>query len=408
MQSADFQPNAPGNIVKTTFEDVFPSGTRVQIEGTAFVPHPLPPHAEIREWRGELFDIHDDLKTSLLRLDAEINLLPGKTLLLSAMQTREAQASSRIENTFASVREIALAALGTPHVPEQSREVFRNRQAIMAALESPLPVSGRLLKEMHSTLIVDPRHTPGQYRTKQVCIGDASLGFRGARFVPPPGVSVPACMGDWEIRCHAGDGKAPEWDQYPYFVRLALLHYQFEAIHPFSDGNGRLGRALVTVAPVKDGQLQHPVCNLSEWVQANRQQYYDRLLRVSTHGEWLPWVRFFFVAISSQAKADLARARRVSGLYERYVTTVTTKRVSILASRLIDYIFRQQAITIVQAARVLDLSYNAAKKHVENLEDLGMLRGQDDVERGKLYFAEEIMDAIRGDGPDEPSSREDL
>lgn len=398
MNPAMFQPNSPGRLEATAFDEIGPAGTVGIVRGMAFVPNPLPPDLDYDRVIGRLFPLLERLRTSLLRLEGMIDSLPGRTLLLSAMRVREAQASSRIENTFAPLRDIALAAIDESSVSGDSVEVLRNRRAIEAGLASNLPICARLIREMHRVLIADGKMRPGQFRDLQVCIGDKSRGFGNARFVPPPPKDVPGCMRDFEIFCNPGTAGAPPRTRLPYFVELALSHYQFETIHPFSDGNGRLGRALVTLAPVKDRELRHPVCNLSEWVQSHRDEYYDRLLRVSTHGDWVPWIEFFCTAIAEQASADLDRAQRVARLYSRYMEKVTQRRGSILLTRLIDHLFDRQVVTIPNAAKVMGVTYPAAQRHIQALEKAGVvskLRGRD---YAKIYIAEGVIRAIRGQG----------
>jgi Fic family protein len=404
MDETNFAAGFPGALVPTTFDEDADDGSVRTVHGQAFVPAPLPPVLDFVPMIGRLYGLLDRAKTSLLRLEALIDTLPGRTVLLSAMTTREAQASSRIENTYASIREIALAALDDRRVAGEPVEVLRNRRAIEAGLTSNLPISNRLLCMMHKILIADRRHRPGQFRDKQVCIGDRKRGFANARFVPPPGTLVEACMRDWELFCNPKAVNAPQRERLPYLMELALMHYQFEAVHPFSDGNGRLGRALVTLAPVKDGELRHPVCNLSEWVQHNREEYYDRLLRVSTHGEWEPWIRYFCTSVAEQAETDLARARRLGALYDKYASQLTTKRSSMLAIKLLDHLFDKQAVTATLAAEILDISFTAAQRHIANFEKLKILKLWMDEPWGRIYIAEGVVRAIRGQGEDEPST----
>lgn len=201
-------------------------------------------------------------------------------------------------------------------------------------------------------------------------------------------------MGDWEKNVNAQRSER----RFPYLVELAFAHYQFETIHPFNDGNGRLGRALVNLAPVKDEELRYPVCNLSEWVQAHRGEYYDRLLEVSTKNAWEDWTRFFCAAIGEQAQADLARAERVEQLYIAYCGKITGRRKSSVVRRLVDHIFERRVISTQQAADAMGVSYTAAQRHIADLVKLEILAPLDDAKYAKLYIAQGVLDAIRGDG----------
>ncbi|MFN0010214.1 MAG: Fic family protein [Phycisphaerales bacterium] len=403
MKRAQFQPGAPGQFVAADFMQASVAGSTVH-QVHAFVPDPLPPALDWVSITGRLFELLDRAKTALLRLEGLVDSLPAPYILLSPLRAREAQASSKIEDTFASLRDIAAAALTPPteaSVPgHQAVEVVRNAAAIKHGLESRLPVSRRLLCDMHRVLVVERAKRPGQLRDLQVCIGDEQRGAEHARFVPPPASQVEACLYAWERFHNPGSIGVPQRQRLPYFIELALSHYQFETIHPFSDGNGRLGRAVVNVAPVKDGVLKHPVCNLSEWVHSNRQEYYDRLLAVSTHGDWEGWIRFFLTAIAEQAAQDTLRAERLRSLYQRYFKLLDEGRNSIRAMRLINHLFDTPAVSVSRAASIMGLAYSAAQRHVQFLIDQRVLRQLGDSARDRVYIAEGIIKAIRGDGED--------
>lgn len=390
---------SPGRLVPATFEAKSPGGGAAPQSGWAFVPNPLPP-AELEARRDEVigrqWSLLDRAKTNLIRLESEAGSLPDPNVVLGAMRAREAQASSRIENTVASLADVAAAALRPSGTPSQASEVHRNRLAIEHGLNSPLPISERLVREMHGVLITDPRQRPAQFRDRQVHIGDAVRGFAGARFVPPPAGEVAGAMRDWELYVNPDALDAPQRSRWPDLIELAMAHYQFETIHPFSDGNGRLGRALVNLGPIKAGWLQRPVCNLSEWLQSHRQEYYDRLLAVSTHGAWEAWIEYFLRAVGEQALSDLQRVARIRALRSEYLSALATKRGSALAGKLIDHLFTQPAVTVLTAKRIMDLSYPGAKKHVDALVKRGVLVEATPGNYGKIYVAPGIIQAIHG------------
>lgn len=395
MKDSDFQPQFPGVLTPTSFTERREGVDRV-IQGRAFIPHPLPPDIESERLIGRLFDVLDRAKTRLLELQADVESLPDPQVLLSAMRAREVQSSSKIENTFSSLKDIALSEIITDRATQETLEVRRNKQAVEHGLVSPLPLSNRLISEIHAKLIIDPTHTPGKYRKRQVCIGDENRGFAAARFVPPPGDKVAECMKHWEHFVNPRTLGAPQRQEFPFFIELAMAHYQFEAIHPFSDGNGRLGRAIVNITPVKSGVLRQPVCNLSEWVQSNRAEYYERLLRVSTANEWEPWIRFFCTAIAEQATLDRDRAKRVRALYDKYHAENVTKGKSSLTLKLIDHLFSRFVITIPLAKEVLNVSYTSAQLHVERLVKAGVLVQANKGNYDKVYIANAILKAVRG------------
>lgn len=397
MRESDFQPGFPGVLVSTSFPEDR-GGVIRHVPGPAFVPAMLPPPLDRDRVVGRMFETLDRARSNLLRLEGLVDSLPEPGVLLRAMRLREVQASSRIENTVASLTEMALAEAGAS-VKEEAVEVHRNRLAIERGLASRLPISARLSRELHRVLMgaENPRARPGMLRDRQVYIGDEGRGFARARFVPPPpGIELERCLRDWELFANPRALEAPEREHWPELIELAMAHYQFEAIHPFSDGNGRLGRALVNIAPVKSGYLKHPVCNISEWMAGHRQEYYDKLLRVSTHNAWEEWIEFFCHALAEQAALDRDRAGRVSALRKRYQTAVTTKRNSALLGRLVDHLFTQQVVSIPRVAEYLGVTYPAAQKHVEFLVAQRVLSPVSRSSYGKLYIARGIIRAIQG------------
>jgi Fic family protein len=400
MRASDFHDQSLGELVPTSFVEHDVGGFSRTIKGLAFVPRPLPPVLDRVGLVGRLYDVLDRAKTNLLRLEAKVESLPSRAALLAAIRSREAQSSSKIENTVASLKDIALAGLSEDTGKSEAAEVLQNRRAIELGLRSKLPISIRLLCDMHRELIREPRTRPGQFRETQAYIGSESRGFEQARFVPPPPDRIDGCMREWELFVNPGALSAPRRAPLPDLIELAMAHYQFEAIHPFSDGNGRLGRAVVNLSPIKSGFLRQPVCNLSEWVHEHREEYYNGLLRVSTHGDWEGWTRFFCTALAEQSEQDLTRADRVAGLYDKYQQLITQRRNSIMLVKLIDRLFGHHAITIPMAARVMGISYSPAQKHVEFLVKHGVLRHLGSGGHGKIYIASAILRAIRGRGED--------
>lgn len=414
MLESDFQPGFPGELVPASFTLRTESGDLRTSKGLAFVPSALPPFLNRSQLLGELYDELDGAKTALLKLEGRVTSLPSATVLLSSIQWREAQASSKIENTVASLTQLALF-VDTPEAGDSTvAEVARNRLAIEHGFNSPLPISNRLICEMHRILVRSPKNRPGQYRDVQVMIGDENRGLPEARFVPPPPDRVSEAMKAWERFCNPDAIESGSRLRFPQIVEMAMAHYQFETIHPFSDGNGRLGRAIVNISAVKSGLIAQPVCNVSEWIHEHRDEYYEGLLRVSTHGAWAAWIRFFCRAVREQAIADLKRADRLAALYDRYYAELSGQR-SAQPLRLLDYVFAKLSLSIPEAAEKLGMTYGAAKPHVERLVDVGVLKlaaqsalgrpRQVPMEEGKrlrdkLYIAQGVIDAIRGDGED--------
>ena len=398
MKDTDFAPRAPGRLVLTEFSEK--RGDQLRVEaGKAFVPDALPPKLDRGKVVIELFELHQQAMCHVVRLDAKVDAMPMREMLLQSITWREVQASSRIEDTVASLEELALAKENPAAVRDEVREVLRNRQAVEYALESPLPACRRLLSETHEVLMrTDDRARPGQVRDRQVYIGDKERGFAQARFVPPPGPSIAECLAQWERFANPSTKGSGARERYPYFIELAMLHYQFEAIHPFSDGNGRLGRVMITVAPVKDKELRWAVCNISEWVQERRSEYTDRLLRVSTHGEWTAWFKFFCTALAEQAMTDMKRVDRVFSLYERYQERYKSRKNGAPILKILDQLFQRYALTVGSAAQAGGISFPTAQKYIDILVADKVLRQIGPQKRDRLFLASEILDAVKGSG----------
>jgi Fic family protein len=380
---------------------------RREFAGKAFVPAPLqtamPTGAERTRIVGSLHPLLDEAKTNLTRLDEIVGALPSPDILISPMLQREAQTSSQIENTHAELDEVALAAINPASARGPSAEVARNLDAIRHGLTSPLPVCVRLLTEMHGTLITDTKARPGQLRDRQVWIGD-STDLGRARFVPPPADRVLACL---ETLMEFINSAAPARERWPDLIELALAHYQLETIHPFSDGNGRIGRALVNITPVKRGVLKHAVCNISGAIEPRRREYYDAMLRVSTHGDWEGWIEFFLSALAAQSRADLHRAKALGDLYNRTLANLVGKKRSTLTIKLVDWLFETPAISIPFAANLLDCEYSTAKRHVQLLVESGLLVARHDVTYDKWYISWPIIRAAEGSTPSARGDRSD-
>ncbi len=385
-----------GHWVRTTFyEDQIVKGlpTKGPKSGQAFVPDPLPPRSLARdEFIGRVSEAHEQALTNLLRLEGAVGVLPNPNVLLRALRKREVQRSSEIENTVASIEEVAMVEAGQPPARDEVIEVRNNLRAVEDALPSPLPMCLRLLREAHATLMDGARGArlrPGDFRISQAYIGSKSAGFAKARFVPPPpGEHLETLLADFERFLNP---QAHPRTRYPWLIELAFAHYQFEAIHPFADGNGRLGRLLVTVGPCKSDDLKHPVANISEYFADHKDEYYDALLAVSTKSDWEGWVRLFCHAIASQAAADLIRARHLITLRDRYFKLFANKGQSVLTHRLIDLLFMRLAITAGGVAVALKVTFPTAQKHLHALVAKGIVNETSGRTTNRVYRAGEII-----------------
>jgi Fic family protein len=405
MDRSVFQPDAPGQLVRTEVPGrVDPLlGTVPARTVWAFVPDPLPPKA-IRaeaERAGMIGRLYPDLERALinlLHLESAVGQLPNPQILLSPMRQREVQSSSTIENTVAAIEELAREEAGLASANPASAEVANNLRAVNLAIESPLPMCNRLLLDAHRTLMTGVRggdQTPGEFRNVHVHIGSRAVGIGDARFVPPPpGEALRTCLDAFERALNPSPGAETPPSHTPWLIDVAFAHYQFEAIHPFRDGNGRLGRLLVNVAPVKSGRLKFPILHVSEFFAAHKDAYMDALLRVSTHADWEGWARLFLRAVAAQSQTDLFRAQTLLAIRDALRNEFANARTSVLVHLAIDFFFMRPVASIRQLANYLVISAPAAGKHVERLVAAGFLREITGRAVARYYAAGPIIDAI--------------
>jgi Fic family protein len=292
-------------------------------------------------------------------------------MLLNPYITREAVASSSIEGTQASISDLfdATAEEGAPQ--GDVKEVQNYVRALTRGLDllPELPVSQRLVREIHRVLLEGVRgreRTPGEFRQHQNWIGlSTNDRLTDAVFVPPPPDEMNVALDDWERFNH-------EEVEIPLLVRCALLHYQFETIHPFVDGNGRLGRLLIVFFLVEKGLLPQPLLYLSSFLEANRREYYERLQAVRERGELEEWIRFFLRAVEVQAKDAVERAERLIDLREQYRTQLTGTRSR--APEVVELLFENPILTAPFTAHRLGITHQGALKLLRQLTTRGIVR----------------------------------
>jgi Fic family protein len=254
-----------------------------------------------------------------------------------------------------------------------------------------LPVSKRLMLELHERLlhgVRGERATPGEFRRSQNWIGRPGSALVDADFVPPPVSDMLDALDALEKYIH--DEEAP----HPPLLRLAFIHYQFEAIHPFLDGNGRIGRLLLSLLLVNWQLLPLPLLCLSAYFERNRQAYYDRLMAVSAQSAWRDWAEFFLAGVAEQACDASDRAKRVQDLQVEWHRRLARGRGSTRLVSLADHLFGSPIISIPKAARLLGLSYPAAGNNVEKLVQAGILKPLGEASHLKTYIAGDILDII--------------
>lgn len=322
--------------------------------------------------------------------------VPNPHLLSKALLRREAVLSSRIEGTQASLSDLALyeAQPGRREDPGDVGEVFNYVSAVEHVLDPDrrLPVSLPLLREAHCILLTGVRGgyaSPGELRTSPNWIGPPGCALTDATYVPPAPERLWECLDPFEKYLHADTDLPP-------LLSIACLHYQFEAIHPFLDGNGRVGRLLVILLMAEWGLLPDPLLDLSAYIEPRRDEYYARLLAVSTEGDWNGWVSFFLAAVQHQSVDATARAQRLQALHDDFRMRVATARSSGLLGVLVDALFSTPAITITRAAQLLDVTHRAARLNIDKLVDAGVLVELGDRPRYKVFLAAGVLDAVEG------------
>ncbi len=385
MQPSDFTSKAAGQVLKAV--------------GSywAFVPHPLPPTIDL-DW--SLAGLAMEAQRSLGELAGLLRAMPNPHLLYAPFVRREAVLSSRIEGTRATLQDLMIHEAGGPSagLPADVQEVANYVRALEYGLErrGSLPVSLRLLREMHGLLFEGlgaAQLTPGEFRRSQNWIGRPGSSLQDATFVPPPGDHLDQVLGDFESYLHAASDLPP-------IVRLALIHYQFEAIHPFLDGNGRIGRLLILLLLVEWDILPGPALVLSAHFERSRPAYYAHLLAVSQEGAWTEWIRYFVTGIEAESRDAIRRAEALLALREDYRARVMADtRAPGTALRILEALFGQPALSIPRAAASLELTQRSIQLQVARLASLGILHEATGRRRDRVFVAQGIIDVLNEDLP---------
>lgn len=357
-----------------------PSGYR------AFMPAPLPPAPPVR-LTGELQRLLSAADRALGRLDGSVLTLPNPDLFVFMYVRKEAVLSSQIEGTQSSLQDLLAAEaqlfdLDLPHDVDEVLNYVRAMNRGLARLPE-LPVSVRLIREIHMELmrgVRGGRLLPGELRTSQNWIGPGGCTLATATFVPPPPHAVAAALGDLENFLHAKDNLPP-------LVKIALAHVQFETIHPFLDGNGRVGRLLITFLLTERGVLHKPVLYLSHYLKRYRQEYYDRLQAVREQGAWEQWLAFFLRGVAEVADEAVATARRILQLREAHRTAITAQlgRAAGNGHKVLEALFDRPIVSVNDIRALTGTSYAAANALVARLEKLGVLAEMTGYTRNRRF-----------------------
>lgn len=358
-----------------------------------FVPPPLPPVPPVDLARFQI--LLEQANQAVGRLDGLTSVLPDASLLLYTYVRKEAVLSSQIEGTQSSLSDLLLyendEAPGAPI--EDVQEVSNYVAAMNHGLErmrSGFPMSLRLIREIHEILLSKGRGSgkqPGEFRRSQNWIGGSRPG--NAAFVPPPPEMLDECLNQFELFLH------DDQTGLPLLIRAGLIHVQFETIHPFLDGNGRLGRLLITFLLCAQGALREPILYLSLYFKSNRAAYYDLLDRVRTKGDWEAWIDFFLVGVRNTAEQAAKASREIVDLFnqgQKKIETLGRPAASVL--RVFQHMQRYPIISIPSTAKRIGISAPTVAKSLGHMIDLGILEETTGRERHRLFVYRRYLDIL--------------
>lgn len=359
---------------------------------TYYLPNPIPRDIPLAP---RTITLLSEADAFLGQLEGLGTLIRDPSLLVGPYLRREALASSRIEGTQASLSEIFRSEVDGVPINDDTAEVDRYLRATQQAygLAKELPIAQRLILEVHRTLLTGVRgeeRSPGELRRSPVWIGAPADTPETALFVPPLPHHLGDLLTDWE-RFVNDDGR-----HLPVLIHAALMHYQFETIHPFLDGNGRIGRLLINLLLMDRGRLSIPLLYLSGYFETNRERYYARLQGVRERGAIDDWLQFFLIAVRDQARDGIARSRTMLDLRERYTQEALSERSSL--PRLVDLILHNPFVTVKYVSSHLDISGQGARNLIWKAEDRGWLQSLGSRGRGgrQYWFAPELLAAMEG------------
>ena len=361
----------------------------------SFRPAPLPPNPPI-EVSGELLTKLIDANKKIATLEGLSSRIPNMELFISMYVRKEALLSSQIEGTQCTLEDI-LNPLIEDNTNRDVSDVVNYIRANEFALErlKTLPLCNRLIKETHAVLLESVRgqeKNPGEFRYSQNWIGGQGSTLKNARYIPPNPEDMLTAMSDLEKYINSDDPLDP-------LIQAALIHYQFETTHPFLDGNGRVGRLLITLFLMEKGILSTPALYISYYLKMNRIEYYDRMTQVRRTGDYEQWISFFLQAFADSAEDAIHTIDRLTALHDKntklFDTLTKRQRTSVL--KVFSYLESNPIIDIQKTATTLEMSYNTVSKVVSILVDYGILKQTDKFGKAKIYSYTEYLDILRKD-----------
>lgn len=357
-----------------------------------YEPHPLPPPESALGLDFRLVRELEDARGAIGELAGVGRMLPNPHLLIRPFIQREAVSSSRIEGTITRLDQLFLFEaepdqIAHPADVEEVRNYVIASEHGLELIRQGLPLSLRVIREVHSVLMQGVRggnKRPGDFRPCDVRIGREGEEWSESRFIPPHHTRLTPMLQSFEYYLNTPS-------DHPVVMDIAFMHYQFETIHPFMDGNGRVGRLLITLLLCERKYLPQPLLYLSAYLEKHNEEYRDHLLAVSQKGAWAGWIRFLARGITEQARDAATRAGRLLDLWREYQKKVSTLTRAGAAVRLLDLLFTHPFITIPNAAKFLDQTYPAAQNNVEKLVEAGILKEKVGTSSPKVLVAEQIL-----------------
>ncbi len=356
----------------------------------SFLPNPLPPEIEID---AEMSALLVEANKHLFALDQMTAHIPSIQLFVSMYVRKEALMSSQIEGTQTTLEDV-LDPTAEKNANRDVSDVINYIKATEYSLDRlhTLPLCNRLIREAHAVLMEGVRgqeKSPGEFRTSQNWIGGMGSTLRNARYIPPNPDDMVECMSDLEKYIHSED-------TLDILIQAALIHYQFESIHPFLDGNGRIGRLLITLFLMEKKALSSPALYISYFLKKNRVEYYDRMMEVRTKGAFEQWIKFFLRAVAESAEDAVDTVVQLHELHEQNVTRIQTlKRSAPNAYKLFAYLEQNPIIELSKTAQALDLSFNTVSAAVQNLTKLSVLEPANTTIRKRTFAYSAYLDILR-------------
>lgn len=361
----------------------------------AFIPEPLPSRSPIK-FDDELLNLLSEADRALARLDGIVTVLPNPDLFIAMYVKKEAILSSQIEGTQASLE--GVLEFEANLVPNENiydiKEVINYVKALDYGIErlKTLPMSLRLIKEVHKILMENTRgatKNPGEFRTTQNWIGPAGAGLSEAIFVPPPPNMVINLMGDLENFIH-------QKDNIPPLIKISLIHYQFETIHPFLDGNGRIGRLLITFYLYWKNLLSNPLLYLSFYLKKNREVYYDLLMKIRKEGLWREWIKFFLKGVYETSQESANTAGEIIKLKDKIIYKLYENSASsIYAVKLLEILFDKPLVEVKDVVSKLKIHKDTANELIKSFEKIGILHEITGKQRYRKYIFKDYVNIIK-------------